>query len=275
MLCSRLVQLMVIAALPDSERPRGLTMRRSHKDADAAAKVCLQDANGNCACKTSHSPKEDRMLPTWSWSGWKGGKIEYHLDSIDGCLINIGEWLKRHTWIQWFVRNEKGHLRPLWETMQRSNEPRLPVVYGYDVQDDIRWQGYDCRNQTEEDAARETAPGESQPGPRDTPFESKIEPVITPRFEPKFEPKFVQRKPQFDPRERQAPPKEKQAEKLGEDLEATTDRLRTRLNKFHDRTKAEIHRNTWAPKSPPPEREDNYYGRIGEMSIRKPDIACH
>lgn len=237
-----------------------ITMRRAHKDATFATMVCTQDANGNCACNMSHSSKEDQMLPTWSWSGWEGGKIEYHLDSIDGCLINIGEWLKHHTWIQWYVRNEKGHLRPLWETMQRSNEPRLPVVYGYDVQDDIRWQSYDCRGQQEEEATRESAPRETQAEARDAPFESRFEPRIAPRFEPKFE----QRKPKFEQKERQAQTKEKQVEKMGEDPEATTNRLRTRLNKFHDRPTTVTHRNTWVPNSPPSEREDNYYDRRGE-----------
>ncbi|KAK8052960.1 hypothetical protein PG996_012261 [Apiospora saccharicola] len=240
-----------------------ITMRRPHKDAASATKVCTQDANGNCACKTSHASKEDRMLPTWSWSGWEGGKIEYHLDSIDGCLINIGEWLKRHTWIQWFVRNEKGHLRPLWETMQRSTEPRLPTVYGYDVQDDIRWQGYDCRNQTGEEVARESAPMETQAEPRDAPFQSRFEPRVAPRFEPKFE----IRKPQYEQTEIQAPGKEKQVEKVGENLEAAENRLRTRLNKLHDRLRAETHRNnTWAPRSPPPEREYNYYDRTAAFN---------
>ncbi|KAK3940471.1 hypothetical protein QBC46DRAFT_459005 [Diplogelasinospora grovesii] len=81
------------------------------------------------------------QFPTWSWSGWMDGRIEYEPDMIDGCLLNIGDWLKHHTWIQWHIRDEKGHLRPLWGVLSRTDE------------DDSRWQGYPTlhpRNHTPE-----------------------------------------------------------------------------------------------------------------------------
>jgi hypothetical protein len=60
---------------------------------------------------------------------------------IDGCLLNVREWLRRHTWIQWYIRNEKGHLRPLWEILSRRGD-RRPLSKGDDAEDDSRWKGY-------------------------------------------------------------------------------------------------------------------------------------
>ncbi|KAK8045582.1 hypothetical protein PG993_005606 [Apiospora rasikravindrae] len=132
-----------------------ITMRRPHKGASSATKGCTQDSMGNCLCQISHSSSEDTKFPTWSWSGWEGGMIGYDLDSSDGCLSDIRNWLKHHTWIQWYVRNEKGHLRPLWETMQRPNESGVPPIHAYDARDVIRWQGYGSWNEPDKQLMRQ------------------------------------------------------------------------------------------------------------------------
>ncbi|KAK8084490.1 hypothetical protein PG997_005761 [Apiospora hydei] len=124
-----------------------IKMRRPHKEANSATKGCAQDSMGNCLCQRSHSSGEDKTFPTWSWSGWEGER----LDSGDGCLSDIRGWLKHHTWIQWYVRNEKGHLRPLWETMQRPNNLGQPPAHGFD----LRWQGYGSRSETQKQLMRQ------------------------------------------------------------------------------------------------------------------------
>ncbi|KAK4237582.1 hypothetical protein C8A03DRAFT_34434 [Achaetomium macrosporum] len=59
-------------------------------------------------------------FPTWSWAGWMNGTIEYNRAMLDGCLTDVHEWLTRHTWIQWHIRDEKGHLQPLCGIMTQK-----------------------------------------------------------------------------------------------------------------------------------------------------------
>ncbi|KAK8018901.1 Heterokaryon incompatibility protein [Apiospora marii] len=87
-----------------------ITLRRPDRVAASGTKGCTQDLNGNCS---------------------------------------IRDWLKHHTWIQWYVRNEKGHLRPLWETMQRTSESELSTIPRGDYQDNKKWQGYSTRSTNE------------------------------------------------------------------------------------------------------------------------------
>jgi hypothetical protein len=71
------------------------------------------------------------------------GRIEYQLDMLDGCMLNVREWLKRHTWIQWYVRNEKGHCRPLWEILTRETPNRRSLSQLPDEgEEGERWKGY-------------------------------------------------------------------------------------------------------------------------------------
>jgi Heterokaryon incompatibility protein (HET) len=114
-----------------------LRCRRTRAPSESEKKSCTQDDLGNCTCESFGGLE----FPTWSWSGWMGGRIEYQSSMLDGCLLNIREWLKHHTWIQWYIRDEKGHLRPLWEILSQRTDMRS---FGStaETEDDERWRGY-------------------------------------------------------------------------------------------------------------------------------------
>ncbi|KAI9734776.1 MAG: hypothetical protein M1818_006763 [Claussenomyces sp. TS43310] len=54
-------------------------------------------------------------FPSWSWCGWTSATMDYRDSMIEGCLTNVHEWLKEHTWISWYIRDGHGNLRPLWD----------------------------------------------------------------------------------------------------------------------------------------------------------------
>jgi hypothetical protein len=58
---------------------------------------------------------QDMVFPSWSWCGWKGGKMEYKSCQNEGVLNNVHEWLTNHTWIAWYIRDGRENLRPLWD----------------------------------------------------------------------------------------------------------------------------------------------------------------
>ncbi|KAI5926683.1 heterokaryon incompatibility protein-domain-containing protein [Camillea tinctor] len=93
---------------------------------------CSQDEFGNCTCHIPEGSYGSEEFPSWSWCGWSEGKAEYQLDMIDGCLVNVQEWLKQHTWILWYVRDYEGNLRPLWDRN----------ILGEDFSEEVRWRGY-------------------------------------------------------------------------------------------------------------------------------------
>ena len=80
------------------------------------------------------------QFPSWSWCGWTGDAFnssmesmtEYKSAMVDGCLPNVREWLMKHTWIHWYIRDGHGNLRPLWHKT-RSIE---------DKSSEKRWKGY-------------------------------------------------------------------------------------------------------------------------------------
>ena len=112
--------------------------------------TCSQDDNGNCMCHFESESFGGKEFPSWSWCGWMGATMEYQFGMIEGCLLNVREWLKYHTWIQWHIRDEKGHIRPLCEISSRSSIGRVAYSYGpyqpssrsgsSDGED--RWKGY-------------------------------------------------------------------------------------------------------------------------------------
>ena len=85
------------------------------------------------------------QFPSWSWCGWtsdaldlaKGNKSEYKASMVDGCLPNVQEWLMKHTWIHWYIRDGHGNLRPLWHR-EKSKE---------DKSSEKRWKGYRARRE--------------------------------------------------------------------------------------------------------------------------------
>ncbi|KAK0713670.1 heterokaryon incompatibility protein-domain-containing protein [Lasiosphaeria miniovina] len=88
-------------------------------------------------------------FPSWSWAGWmdredpqKGAHVTYDAKFLDGCLINIHDWLINRTWIDWNIRDGDGNIKNVWndysETIRNRQQPRQPET------DRIggRWSGY-------------------------------------------------------------------------------------------------------------------------------------
>lgn len=81
-------------------------------------------------------------FPSWSWSGWMGEAVEYKSGMVEGCLTNLQEWLTKHTWICWYIRDGHGNLRPLWDVEKPSHGiKQVPV--------EQLWEGYGSRGRRE------------------------------------------------------------------------------------------------------------------------------
>ncbi|GAB1316997.1 hypothetical protein MFIFM68171_07207 [Madurella fahalii] len=120
------------------ERRRQKPSRRHRSTGSAATApppTCTQDEMGNCSCRLEEDDFGARDFPSWSWCGWMGGKAEYPVAMIDGCLQNVQEWLLNHTWIQWHFRDHEGNLRPLWDKDHLAE----------DGSEEARWKGYKGR----------------------------------------------------------------------------------------------------------------------------------
>ncbi|KAK8106475.1 hypothetical protein PG999_009834 [Apiospora kogelbergensis] len=128
-----------------------LDRRRQKSQHKSNALSCSQDETGNCKCKTEDDDYGGKEFPSWSWSGWMGGKAEYASNMTDGCVSNVQEWLRDHTWIRWYVRDYEGNLRPLWD-MEHLLEDRST---------ESRWRGYAGRR----DWGIQTNHASSQPLP--------------------------------------------------------------------------------------------------------------
>lgn len=76
-------------------------------------------------------------FPSWSWCGWMGATMEYKSGMVEGCLTNLHEWLIKHTWICWYIRDGHGNLRPLWDG-EKSTEDKTT---------EKRWKGYRSRRE--------------------------------------------------------------------------------------------------------------------------------
>ncbi|KAK8118424.1 Heterokaryon incompatibility protein [Apiospora kogelbergensis] len=116
-----------------------LDRRRQKSQHKSNALSCSQDETGNCKCKKEDDDYGGKEFPSWSWSGWMGGKADYASNMTDGCVSNVQEWLRDHTWIRWYVRDYEGNLRPLWD-MEHLLEDRST---------ESRWRGYAGRRDWE------------------------------------------------------------------------------------------------------------------------------
>ncbi|KAI5860078.1 heterokaryon incompatibility protein-domain-containing protein [Durotheca rogersii] len=114
-----------------------------------------QDNAGSFPSYAERRSFESLGLPTWSWSGWMDGRIEYDPAMLEGCLLNVHEWLINHTWIEWYIRDEKGHLSALWgmilQGVERDTE--IPIA----AKQDTRWMGYPGRG-SESQKCPDTSP---------------------------------------------------------------------------------------------------------------------
>ena len=88
--------------------------------------------------------RDDVEFPSWAWCGWmdsgdpgKGAGVVYDTEFLGGFLSDIRDWLLNHTWIVWYVRDQEGNPRPLWEgpTVPPSNRGNVA----------FRWRGYKSR----------------------------------------------------------------------------------------------------------------------------------
>jgi len=111
--------------------------QRSTNPSSATA-ACSQDSTGHCSCpcRCGEEGYRTQEFPSWSWCGWMGGVMAYEHDMVEGCLLNVQEWLRDHTWILWYVRDHEGNLRPLWDR----------TVLREDLSEESRWRGYAGRD---------------------------------------------------------------------------------------------------------------------------------
>ncbi|KAJ5632960.1 hypothetical protein N7490_009299 [Penicillium lividum] len=102
--------------------------------------TCTVDDLGNCTCRAEQDSFGTEEFPTWAWAGWMGGQMEYQPAMLEGCSENVQEWLVSHTWIQWHIRDEKGHLQPLWDVISGgSNHASNQTPRS---KEDALWGGY-------------------------------------------------------------------------------------------------------------------------------------
>ncbi|EJT81070.1 hypothetical protein GGTG_01057 [Gaeumannomyces tritici R3-111a-1] len=122
--------------------PRRFKLRTRAGQSTSSIIPCSQDSLGNCTCRLEQEGFGSNEFPSWSWAGWMGGKADYSLDMIGGTLQNVQEWLRDHTWIFWYIRDEEGNLLPLWDSSH----------CGEDTSHEERWRGYKGRAVNLQDA---------------------------------------------------------------------------------------------------------------------------
>lgn len=124
---------------------KALRRRRKMKSHSPSSTTCpynqtfSENDAGLCLCTISDTSLEGAEFPSWSWCGWMKDErsefqVTYDEEILAGCLTNVSQWLERHTWIRWFVRDEKGHLRPLRNSVKRTQRK--------DLHEEDRWRGY-------------------------------------------------------------------------------------------------------------------------------------
>lgn len=117
-------------------QPSNRVRRRGQRKCQRDGSLCIKNPDGDCLCPLVDDASQGPNLPTWSWAGWSGGRIEYAQDMLQGCLGNVHDWLTHHTWIQWYIRDGNGCLIPMWNRLHHHAR-----TYGRQgVQD--AWRGY-------------------------------------------------------------------------------------------------------------------------------------
>lgn len=117
-------------------QPSGRVVRRGERKCQRDGTLCIKNADGDCLCPLVDGASRGPNLPTWSWAGWSGGRIEYAQDMLQGSLSNVHDWLTNHTWIQWYIRDGNGCLIPLWNRLHHHAKKHD----SQGVQD--AWRGY-------------------------------------------------------------------------------------------------------------------------------------
>ncbi|KAK3376334.1 heterokaryon incompatibility protein-domain-containing protein [Lasiosphaeria ovina] len=110
-------------------------------------------------------------FPSWSWAGWmdhedpqKGTHVTYDAKFLDGCLINVHDWLINRTWIDWNIRDGDGNIKNVWndysETIRNRQQPRQPEADSMGG----RWSGYQPITSESARQERERQPSAPAPG---------------------------------------------------------------------------------------------------------------
>jgi hypothetical protein len=138
-------------------QPRGAMLRRMERSRCARHEhTNTQSTGARCECVQAFT-NNNLKFPLWSWSGWLCDGVEFQDDFLRDVLVDVNHWLNERTWIQWYIRDERGILRPLWQlvrTPENTNMKRFspshkaneggktdsPSTVG--IAD--RWLGYNC-----------------------------------------------------------------------------------------------------------------------------------
>lgn len=111
-------------------------LRNGNSDHSTSSALSWQDHFRCNGCLFNDSSFGAKEFPSWSWCGWMHGKCEYEMGMLDGCFPHVQGWLRSKTWILWYIRDQEGNLRPLWDRHS----------LGEDISKDERWRGYSGHN---------------------------------------------------------------------------------------------------------------------------------
>ena len=75
-------------------------------------------------------------FPSWSWCGWSERYMLYREDMVGDIQDDVHGWLMDHTWINWYIRDDSGTLRLVWDGManDHSNDNLPRRQQGYSVE---------------------------------------------------------------------------------------------------------------------------------------------
>ncbi|KAK7934701.1 hypothetical protein PG985_000196 [Apiospora marii] len=106
-----------------------LSRRRGKPAHKRSVASCTQDEMGNCKCNAQDDGYGGKEFPSWAWSGWIGGKAEYTPSIMEGCVSNVQEWLRDHTWIRWYYPARPSGHPPPSPPRVRYSYPPPPMPY--------------------------------------------------------------------------------------------------------------------------------------------------
>ena len=90
------IALLWVPTKPLIRRRKGRAKHSAHNT------DCTVQSTGKCNCQPDDNSLDTVEFPSWSWCGWMGeggtgGQVVYHEDMLEGCLLNIRQWLEHHT----------------------------------------------------------------------------------------------------------------------------------------------------------------------------------
>lgn len=95
-------------------------------------------------------------FPTWSWCGWKGQIMEYKEKMLAGCEDNLHDWIRKRTWITWYIRDANGNLRLVWNGESKTMPKEAETTWkGYHFPSDYKESTHDRFGRYVEESERE------------------------------------------------------------------------------------------------------------------------